>query len=87
MSKCKGKRALQVMSRYGRLKEVRQVMSRCWRRLPSSTNCDVEEESKADNFVILKEEEEGPESPYLYPKRAELQFQGNRLVNYSLEPS
>jgi hypothetical protein len=47
-------------------------------------NCDVEEGSKVGNFVMLKE---GPESPYLYPKRAELQLQGNRLVYYSLEPS
>jgi hypothetical protein len=51
-------------------------------------NCDVEEGSKVGNFVMLKEGEVGgPESPYLHPKRAELQLQGNRLVNYLLEPS
>jgi hypothetical protein len=37
-------------------------------------HCDVVEGRKAG----------GPESPYLYPKRAEL---ATELVNYSLEPS
>jgi hypothetical protein len=84
MSKCKGKKVPQVNVEIWKTEGSPAGNVEMLEKVSVFYNCDVEEGSKVGNFVMLKEDEV---KALLYPERAELQLQGNRLVNYSLEPS